>query len=449
MKKKINGITLIALVITIIILLILAGISIAMLTGENGILTKAIMAQDETKKAQYKEEIQIIIMEKRIEKEQEINQNNPLIQLVAKGIEQKEWSDTVTMCDEYENNKIIPEECNKIIVETKDGYEIIVNINNDLLEGEIVSITKGKTETWMIKFDANGGKGEVPKTIEVRKGFWIKLPQWENLSKEDYKMVGWSVNDEIYAAESVFKPEKKETIFYATWALDTVELTFHNNTGEGEMKNISPISGKNIQLPSNTFTKYGYSFKEWNTSPTGNGIKYTNNATINITENTTLYAIWNEEVTATLAITNNKFTEGTQITLGGSAIAHGIQKVELKVGNNILYTENGNSKTNYNKVNLRLNDLNQVNLGNLNFNDINVVLAITSTTGKVVNVNRNIKNYTIGNSTALNQFAQLVNSGESLSKETIIQLQNIITTNGYVPIGYKYDNRYIFFFWNI
>ena len=39
--KNQKGITLIALVITIIVLLILAGISIAMLTGDNGILTKA------------------------------------------------------------------------------------------------------------------------------------------------------------------------------------------------------------------------------------------------------------------------------------------------------------------------------------------------------------------------------------------------------------------------
>ncbi len=39
MKNK--GITLIALVITIILLLILAGITIAMLTGENGILRKS------------------------------------------------------------------------------------------------------------------------------------------------------------------------------------------------------------------------------------------------------------------------------------------------------------------------------------------------------------------------------------------------------------------------
>ena len=40
-RKQENGITLIALVVTIIVLLILAGISIAMLTGQNGILNRA------------------------------------------------------------------------------------------------------------------------------------------------------------------------------------------------------------------------------------------------------------------------------------------------------------------------------------------------------------------------------------------------------------------------
>ena len=42
--KNAKGITLIALVITIIILLILAGISIAFLNGENGIITKSKLA---------------------------------------------------------------------------------------------------------------------------------------------------------------------------------------------------------------------------------------------------------------------------------------------------------------------------------------------------------------------------------------------------------------------
>lgn len=52
-----KGITLIALVITIIVLLILAGVSIAMLTGENGLLTQATTAKEDTKKAEIVERI--------------------------------------------------------------------------------------------------------------------------------------------------------------------------------------------------------------------------------------------------------------------------------------------------------------------------------------------------------------------------------------------------------
>ena len=52
-----KGITLIALVITIIVLLILAGVSIAMLTGQNGILTQATTARDDTAKAEAVERI--------------------------------------------------------------------------------------------------------------------------------------------------------------------------------------------------------------------------------------------------------------------------------------------------------------------------------------------------------------------------------------------------------
>lgn len=57
MMKNQKGITLIALVITIIVLLILAGVSIAMLTGENGILNQATTAKDTTKKAEIEERI--------------------------------------------------------------------------------------------------------------------------------------------------------------------------------------------------------------------------------------------------------------------------------------------------------------------------------------------------------------------------------------------------------
>ena len=54
--RKSTGITLIALVITIIILLILAGVSIVMLTGNNGILAQAKNAKENTEVAKEQEE---------------------------------------------------------------------------------------------------------------------------------------------------------------------------------------------------------------------------------------------------------------------------------------------------------------------------------------------------------------------------------------------------------
>lgn len=54
-KKDTNGITLIALVITIIVILILAGISIGAITGNNSIINQAIKSKDETEIAEEKE----------------------------------------------------------------------------------------------------------------------------------------------------------------------------------------------------------------------------------------------------------------------------------------------------------------------------------------------------------------------------------------------------------
>ena len=59
MKYSKKGITLIALVITIIVLLFLAGISIATLTGDNGILTQANKAKTETEKSGAQENIEL------------------------------------------------------------------------------------------------------------------------------------------------------------------------------------------------------------------------------------------------------------------------------------------------------------------------------------------------------------------------------------------------------
>ena len=91
MKKKTfyylneaKGITLIALVITVIVLLILAGVAIAMLTGENGILKKASNAKEKYAISQAKEKVELAIQELRIEEE---SKGNSLTKESLKGLE--------------------------------------------------------------------------------------------------------------------------------------------------------------------------------------------------------------------------------------------------------------------------------------------------------------------------------------------------------------------------
>ena len=66
-KKNARGITLIALVITIIVLLILAGVTINALSGENGILKRATQAKSKTGRANALEQINLAIITARTE----------------------------------------------------------------------------------------------------------------------------------------------------------------------------------------------------------------------------------------------------------------------------------------------------------------------------------------------------------------------------------------------
>jgi len=59
MFEKNKGITLVALVITIIVLLILAGVSISLVVGDNGVLTQSKNSSDSTKIGQMQEALQI------------------------------------------------------------------------------------------------------------------------------------------------------------------------------------------------------------------------------------------------------------------------------------------------------------------------------------------------------------------------------------------------------
>lgn len=63
MKKNQNGITLVALVITIIVLLILAGVTLAALSGQNGILRRGAQSKVATNVANAKDLINVAVQE--------------------------------------------------------------------------------------------------------------------------------------------------------------------------------------------------------------------------------------------------------------------------------------------------------------------------------------------------------------------------------------------------
>lgn len=72
LKNK-NGVTLIALAVTIIIMLILAGVTISMLTGNSGITTNASKAKTKSYLADIKEEYELYLSEKRMDDEYDLD----------------------------------------------------------------------------------------------------------------------------------------------------------------------------------------------------------------------------------------------------------------------------------------------------------------------------------------------------------------------------------------
>ena len=81
-------------------------------------------------------------------------------------------------------------------------------------------------------------------------------------------------------------------------------LSFNGNGSDGgtEMNGATLIAGDSITLPANIYTKDGYYFTGWNTSPEGTGNPYADEAEFtassNRSEDVTLYAQWEEDCDA-------------------------------------------------------------------------------------------------------------------------------------------------------
>ena len=137
--KTNKGITLIALVITIIVLLILAGVTIATLTGDNGILTKAQNAKEKNAQKTVEEQINLAVQASRI--------NEGLV--IDKDILEQELTNNGIEIIKSENDELP-------WTVKKDGYVYTISENGEVKEKEGIAITTGDTE--ILKGSTEGKK---------------------------------------------------------------------------------------------------------------------------------------------------------------------------------------------------------------------------------------------------------------------------------------------------
>ncbi len=211
--KRNDGITLIALVITIIILLILAGVTIAALTGDNGILGRATDAREQTDVAEEKEKVVLAaqaalidnngkeILEQYLNSELENNFGENKYSL-EEGQNNGEQGFIVTITDTgrryfvNKNGKVeqmipAPIVTHTINPETQvtEGEKITITINATPTEGEITKITKPdgtsveNTTTTTYQVEENGeykfvveqsNGGKTIHTVEITNGKYVE-----------------------------------------------------------------------------------------------------------------------------------------------------------------------------------------------------------------------------------------------------------------------------------
>ena len=147
-KNKQRGITLIALVVSIIVLIILAGVSIAMLVGENGIITQAQRAAQETEQAKQSEEKSLQELEGYIDS----SLGGETATTVAEAKGGMRYTNTTTITDDSGDTMYIP-----------GGFKVAEDSATDIDNG--VVITDGINEFVWVPVD-NDDLAEMYAVVE-------------------------------------------------------------------------------------------------------------------------------------------------------------------------------------------------------------------------------------------------------------------------------------------
>ena len=183
--KNKGGITLIALVVTIIVLLILAGISVSMLTGQNGILNRAAEAKEKTEEAQKEEQTKLAVMSS-IGTDGLINLN----QLKAE-IERQGGSiagTTFPVAVTTGNTSYQVDQYGNVTEETK---------NENIEENWTVADISNNNDDWYVYKDSTGKKSQVnaPKLANgmtaIKYNTEVNGSKWANAATKDGSMWVW------------------------------------------------------------------------------------------------------------------------------------------------------------------------------------------------------------------------------------------------------------------
>lgn len=160
LKEKLKygkkGITLIALVITIIVLLILAGVTIATLTGRNGILTNAQEASEKTEQSAIKEEFKILLGEYKILENSEGIQLEDFLNRNKILYTEKEGSNQYIV--EYGKYEFVLDKNTLEILDTQQSQEkeeivLVQNIKSMNYGDDVIGYTANGIDEWKIFYN--------------------------------------------------------------------------------------------------------------------------------------------------------------------------------------------------------------------------------------------------------------------------------------------------------
>ena len=186
-NKRCKGITLIALVVTIVVLLILAGVSISMLTGNNGIITQAQNAKKETEEAEEKEKIQLAVLDA-ISKNDDLTEEN-----LQKEIDDEFGSGETKV---YENG----DEDFSVIFQNKDS-------NYRIEDGEVTKIDIA------FKIKDKGDLQDFMKEVNDGNSFkdqYVYLLEDIDLENEEWGVIGSYIDDSTNKPfEGIFEGNNK------------------------------------------------------------------------------------------------------------------------------------------------------------------------------------------------------------------------------------------------